>query len=84
MNATHETPNAAATPDHPRTVARRSAAGYTLVSLLAASVFFAAATLAGDYDAVARIGGAVWVFLLSMIVSMPLVTAWVKRRLAKS
>jgi hypothetical protein len=25
-------------------------------------------------------GGTVWVFILSMIVSMPLVTGWIKRR----
>ncbi|HJW76673.1 MAG TPA: hypothetical protein VJ787_13590 [Thermoleophilia bacterium] len=63
-----------------RAVARRSAALYAGISLSLAGAFFLSATLLGSYDAVARIGGAVWVFLLSMIVTMPLVTSWVKRR----
>ncbi len=59
---------------------RRSALGYTGVSLTAALAFVATATLVGGYSEVARFGGAVWVFLLSMIVTMPLVTSWIKRR----
>ncbi|MBI2867225.1 MAG: hypothetical protein HYX97_02680 [Chloroflexi bacterium] len=56
-----------------------SAIIYTVVSLAAAGVFFAV-TVAGDYSWVARGGGAAWVFSLSMIVLMPLVTPLVKRR----
>lgn len=56
-----------------------SAAIYTGISLTAAAIFFAI-TLAGSYDWVARIGGASWVFLLSMIVLMPVVTPLVKKR----
>jgi O-antigen/teichoic acid export membrane protein len=41
--------------------------------------FFLLATLLG-YSIVARTGGAVWVALLSMIVSLPLVTSYFKRR----
>jgi len=52
---------------------------YTGLSLLAAGLFIVA-TLAGDYTAVARIGGAVWVFGLSMIILMPFVTGEVKKR----
>lgn len=55
-----------------------SALIYTPISLAAAGIFLAV-TLRGDYDWVARIGGAVWVFLLFMIISMPLVTSFVKR-----
>ncbi len=55
-----------------------SALIYTPISLAAAGIFLAI-TLSGDYDWVARIGGAVWVFLLFMIISMPLVTSFVKR-----
>jgi hypothetical protein len=62
-------------------VARRSAWIYLPISLGAALLFFLAASLAGDYPPVARIGGAVWVWLLSLIVSMPIVTARVKKRL---
>ena len=58
-----------------------SALVYTVVSLLGAVAFLAATTLRGDYDWVARLGGAGWVFLLSMIILMPTVTPWVKKRL---
>ena len=64
-----------------RQVARKSALIYLPISLGAALLFLLAASL-GDYPAVARFGGAVWVGLLSLIVSMPLATAWTKRRLS--
>jgi hypothetical protein len=35
--------------------------------------FLLATLLTGDYDWVARIGGSVWVFLLSMIILLPTV-----------
>lgn len=60
-----------------RNVAKRSAITYTGLSLSIALVFLVAATLTG-HDAVARFGGAAWVFMLSMIVTMPLVTARLK------
>ena len=56
-----------------------SALIYTSISLAAAAVFLGI-TLAGGYSWVARIGGAAWVFSLSMIVLMPVVTALVKKR----
>jgi len=68
------------TPDLGRTVARTSALGHTGLSLGLATAFFSAASFIGSYDAVARVGGAVWVFLLSMIVTMPLVTSFVKKK----
>lgn len=52
---------------------------YTGGSLIAALAFFAAATI-GDYGWVARLGGAGWVFVLSMIILMPTVTPWVRER----
>lgn len=55
-----------------------SAMIYTTIALITAGLFLVV-TLAGKYDWVARIGGAIWVFLLSMIVLMPLVTSLVKR-----
>jgi DMSO/TMAO reductase YedYZ heme-binding membrane subunit len=58
-----------------------SALIYTAVSLLGAVAFLAATTLRGDYNWVARLGGAGWVFLLLMIILMPTVTPWVKKRL---
>lgn len=61
-----------------RSVGLVSALVYTGMSV-AASALFLAVTLAGDYDWVARIGGSTWVFLLSMIVLMPVVTSLVKK-----
>jgi hypothetical protein len=60
---------------------RLSAVIYTTVSALAVGIFFAITVLTGDYSWVARIGGSVWVFLLSMIILMPSVTPWLRKRL---
>ncbi len=61
-------------------IARKSALFYLPISLGAALLFLLAASLAGGYPLVARAGGAVWIGLLSLIVSMPVVTARVKKR----
>ena len=58
-----------------------SAAIYTGVSLAAALTFLAVTLATGDYTWVARLGGAAWVFLLSMIILMPTVTPWLRGRL---
>ena len=55
---------------------------YTGISALVAGLFLLG-TLAGEYKPVERIGGAAWVFLLSMIILIPLVTSLVKRRVQK-
>lgn len=60
-------------------VARKSALIYLPIAVGAALLFWLAASL-GDYPLVARIGGTIWVWLLSMIVTMPLVTARIKRQ----
>ena len=52
-------------------------------ALLAAGSFLAVTILSGHYDWVARLGGAGWVFLLSMIILLPTVTPWLKRRLGR-
>jgi len=62
-----------------RDIARRSACLYVPTSLAGAALFLLAATLTGNYPLVARIGGTVWVWILSSIVSMPVITARVKR-----
>lgn len=67
-----------------RRIGRVSAVRSTGLSLLAALGFFGAASVVGEAPPTAVVGGAVWVFILSMIVSMPLVTAWVKRQDSKS
>ncbi len=51
-----------------------SAVVYTACAALAAAVLFGVAT-AADYEWVARIGGAGWVFALSMVILMPTVPA---------
>ncbi len=58
-----------------------SAVAYTTASTLAAGAFFAVTLLTGDYSWVARVGGSVWVFGLGMIILMPTVTPWLRRRL---
>ena len=60
-----------------------SALIYTGVSLVAAAAFLAA-TLAGTYTIIERAGGTLWVFILSMIILMPIVTPMVKKRLGRS
>jgi len=62
-------------------VAQKSVLIYLPISIGAALLFLLAATLTGDYLLVARIGGAVWVGLLSLIVSMPIVISRVKKQL---
>ncbi len=62
-------------------VAHRSALIYVPISLGAAFLFFLAASLTRSYPPVAKIGGMIWVGLLSLIVSMPLVISRVKKRL---
>ena len=61
-------------------VARKSALIYLPISIGAALLFLLATSLFGDYPLVAKIGGMIWVGLLSLIVSMPIVTSRVKRQ----
>jgi cation transport ATPase len=60
-------------------VAQKSARIYLPVSLGTALLFFLISTFTGNYPVVARIGGMVWVALLSLIVSMPVVISRVKK-----
>jgi hypothetical protein len=60
-------------------VARKSALIYLPISIGAALLFLIAASVFGNYPTVARIGGTVWVGLLSLIISMPIVTSRVKK-----
>jgi Na+/melibiose symporter-like transporter len=62
------------------TSARVAAVIYTAASFLVALAFWLVTTLTGDFTNVARWGGAAWIFLLMMIVLMPLVIPWMKRR----
>jgi hypothetical protein len=65
-------------------VARRSMMIYLPISLGSALLFLLAASILGNYPPVAKIGGAVWVGLLSLIVSMPVVTSRVKKQLNRT
>lgn len=60
-------------------IARQSALIYLPIAIGAALLFLLAATLAGDFPQVAQIGGTIWVGMLSLIVTMPVVTARVKK-----
>lgn len=68
----------------PKDAGRVSAVIYTGLSLAAGLTFLAVTLLTGDYPWVARVGGAIWVFSLSMIILMPTVTPWVRNRAKKS
>ena len=61
-------------------VSRRSARIYVPLALGAAGLFFLASGWGNNPGLVARVGGALWVGLLTLIVSMPLVTARIKAR----
>ncbi len=58
-----------------------SAVVYTACAALAAVALFVAAT-AADYDWVARVGGAGWVFMLMMVILMPTVPALLRGRVS--
>jgi len=60
-----------------------AAAIYTGLSLAAGLTFLAITLAFGDYDWVAGIGGAVWVFALCMIILMPTVTPLVRERMKR-
>ena len=63
-----------------RGVTRLSALWYTGISLAVVALFLILARVVGGYPPAAIYGGAVWSFLLSMIVTMPVVTSYFKRR----
>lgn len=61
-------------------VVRLSALWYTGISLAVVGLFLILVKAVGGYPPAAIYGGAVWSFLLSMIVTMPVITAYVRRR----
>ena len=63
-----------------KAVAQKSAWIYLPISVGAALLFLLIASLTGNYPFVARLGGTLWVGLLSLIVSMPIVISRVKRQ----
>lgn len=67
-----------------KVVAQKSAWIYLPISIGVAVLFLLITTLTGSYTFVARIGGTIWVGLLSLIVSMPIVISRVKKQLQGS
>ena len=67
-----------------RAVARKSAQIYLPLSFGGALLFLLAASMFGNYPLVAKVGGTVWIALLSLIVSMPLVISRVKRQVREN
>ncbi len=59
-----------------------SAVVYTACAALAAVVLFGVAT-AADYNWVARLGGAGWVFMLMMVILMPTVPALLRGQVSQ-
>lgn len=60
-------------------VGKISAFWYTGISLGLSLLFILVTGGNPKYTAMARYGGATWIFLLSMIITMPLVTSYVKK-----
>ncbi|MGE5577520.1 MAG: hypothetical protein ACM3TT_10070 [Syntrophothermus sp.] len=65
--------------EQPDRVGKISAIWYTGISLGLSLLFILATAGNAKYTAIARYGGATWIFLLSMIITMPLVTSYVKK-----
>lgn len=62
-------------------IARMSALIYTASSLGVSVIFVVATYLTGNnYPPVARWGGSVWVFVLGLIITMPIVIPYFKKR----
>ena len=59
-----------------------SAAFYLGIALIISGIFLLS-SLRGTYTVVEKIGGAIWVFILSTIILMPIVIPIVKRRILK-
>ncbi len=60
---------------------RQSILIYTGISVSMSLLFLAATFLTGrSYTPVARVGGMVWVFILSMIITMPIVIPKIRKK----
>lgn len=62
-------------------VTSQAALIYSSISLVLAFLFLLVTFLTGEnYTPVARIGGMVWVFILSMIITMPIIISAVNKK----
>lgn len=62
-----------------KSVSKRAAVIYTSISVVLAVIFYLFSGFI-DNNPVSRWGGAIWVFILSMIITMPIVIPAVKKR----
>lgn len=76
----NQTDKHAANPAADLDTARLAGFIYGGASAAAALLFWMVTTYTGSYPAVARYGGAAWVFVLMMIVLMPIVIPRVRNR----
>lgn len=63
-----------------KSILRISALWYTGTSLVIVAFFLILTQIVGGYPRAAIVGGAIWSFILSMIVTMPLYTSYFKKR----
>jgi hypothetical protein len=60
-------------------IAKISAFWYLSISIVSATLFYIVTSI-GQYPITARIGGALWIFLLVLIISMPIIIPKIKKR----
>ncbi|MHB9094589.1 MAG: hypothetical protein ACYC21_07935 [Eubacteriales bacterium] len=60
-------------------IARISAVWYLGISAGLSLVFYIITTMKG-YPLMARYGGAIWVFILTVIITMPFIIPWIKKK----
>lgn len=60
--------------------ARMAFLTYQLLSLVVAAIFVILASGNETLTRVALVGGAVWVYLLALIVTMPIIIPWAKKK----
>lgn len=65
-------------------IARKSAVVYLAITVIVALLFFVTTGLIATYPMVARIGGVMWISLLTLIVSMPLVITSMKKKIKRT
>ncbi len=64
----------------PKNAGWLSAVIYGGLSTIGALAFFVVTLVTGDYSWVSRVGGAIWIFFLAMIILMPTVTPLIRAR----
>lgn len=62
-----------------KNIATLSALCYTGISLIVAGTFYLLTSFL-KHNTVTRYGGAAWVFILTMIIMMPVIIPWIKKR----